>query len=151
MTGKMAMTPISPTTLWIACSTHHKPMVSRQTNATQYCLRVKDSLVGRIALISIYPSPSGERAGRYDARRSNHMRIIEIPETGRATANHCAQPKGWSMASIAIRFCGDEIGELCPPILAANAIASCHRSNKWMSSIYSRKRKKQANSWQTHN
>ena len=127
-----AITPISPTTSWIACSTHHKEMVTRQMNITQYCLRLKESLVGRIGLISISPSPSGERAGRYDARRSSQIRKIEIPDTGRATKNHCAQLTWGSMAASAIRFCGDEIGELCPPILAASAIASCYRSKKRM-------------------
>ena len=133
MTGIRAITPISPTTAWIVCSIHHSKMVIRQTNITQYCLRVKGSLVGRIGLISIFPSPSGERAGRYDTSSSSHIRIIEIPATGRATPNHCAQLTAGSMAPIAIRFCGDEMGEHCPPILAASAIASCHRNRNWMS------------------
>lgn len=76
-------------------------------------------------MISMFPSPSGERAGRYDASNRSQIRRIEMPETGRATANHCAQSSGGSIACKAIRFCGDEMGELCPPIFAARAIASC--------------------------
>lgn len=34
------------------------------------------------------------------------------------------------MAASAIRFCGDEIGELCPPILAASAIASYYSKKR---------------------
>ena len=145
MIGIRAITPISPTTSWIACSTHHKEIVTRQMNITQYCLRVKASLVGRIGLISISPSPSGDRAGWYDARRSSQMRKIEIPDTGRATINHCIQLTWGSMACSAIKFCGDEIGELCPPILAASAIASYY--SEWLE----KKKIKKSNSRWTHN
>lgn len=50
--------------------------------------------------------------------------MIETAETGNATANHEAQSISGSIAASAIRFCGDEMGELCPPMLAAKAIAS---------------------------
>ena len=64
------------------------------------------------------------------------MRTMEIPDTGRATANQLNQSRGSSIACNAIIFCGDEIGELCPPILAAKAMPNCmrgqpaHRINK---------------------
>lgn len=78
-----------------------------------------------MALISMSPSPSGERAGLYEMRSKNQIKTIETAETGRATANHDAQSSAGSIFWSAIRFCGDEMGELCPPIFAANAIASC--------------------------
>lgn len=49
---------------------------------------------------------------------------METNETGRATANHCNQLIGGFICPKAITFCGEEIGELCPPMFAANAIAS---------------------------
>ena len=64
MMGMIAITPMSPTTFSIACSMHHKAIVIKHTIVTQYCFSVNASLVGRIALISISPSPSGDRAGR---------------------------------------------------------------------------------------
>lgn len=52
------------------------------------------------------------------------MRTIEIADTGRETANHPSQSTGGSISASAIKFCGEEIGELWPPIFAARAIAS---------------------------
>ena len=53
------------------------------------------------------------------------MSTIESADTGSATANHEPQSSGGSIAASAIRFCGDEMGELCPPMLAASAMPSC--------------------------
>src|SRR6266702_1568514 len=53
------------------------------------------------------------------------MSTIEMPETGSATKNQRPQSSGGSIACSAIRFWGDEIGDDCPPMLAASAIASC--------------------------
>ena len=50
------------------------------------------------------------------------MITMDMADTGRATANQLAQSNGGSMACSAIRFCGEEIGELWPPMLAANAM-----------------------------
>ena len=55
------------------------------------------------------------------------MSTIESAETGSETANHEPQSSGGSIAASAIRFCGDEIGELCPPMFAASAMPSCAR------------------------
>lgn len=123
--GTIAMIPMSPTKPSISCSKHQRAIVNKQTNVTQYCVRVKDSLVGRIGRISISPSPSGERAGRYITSNSSQMSTMEIMDTGSATANQLAQSSLGSIAARAIRFCGDDIGELWPPMLAAKAMASC--------------------------
>lgn len=124
-TGIRAMTPMSPTYSSISCSTHHKAMVTRHTKDTQYCLSENGSLVERIGRISMSPSPSGDRAGWYETRRSHQIKTIETAETGRATANHDAQlTLGSDISASAIRFCGDDMGELCPPMLAAKAMAS---------------------------
>ena len=40
------------------------------------------------------------------------MRKMDKAETGRETANHLNQLKGGSIASRAIRFWGEEMGEL---------------------------------------
>ena len=122
--GRMAITPMSPTCSLIMCSTHHSKIVTTHTKDTQYCLRVNDSLMGLMALISRSPSPSGIRPGWYDQRRSNQMSTIEMAETGSATMNHVDQSMGGSIAPIAMRFWGDEMGELWPPMFAARAIAS---------------------------
>lgn len=45
-------------------------------------------------------------------------------ETGIATKNQRPQSSGGCIACKAIKFCGDEIGDDCPPMLAASAIAS---------------------------
>jgi hypothetical protein len=52
------------------------------------------------------------------------MSTVDIPETGRATKNQRPQSSGGSIACKAIKFWGDEIGDDCPPMLAASAIAS---------------------------
>lgn len=52
------------------------------------------------------------------------MRIIEIADTGSATANHFPQSSWGSISWRAIRFWGEEMGELWPPMFAANAIPS---------------------------
>ena len=52
------------------------------------------------------------------------MRTMETADTGKATANHLSQSMGGSISLRAIKFCGEEIGELWPPIFAARAIAS---------------------------
>ena len=52
------------------------------------------------------------------------MRMIETADTGKATANHPSQSIGGSISARAIKFCGEEMGELWPPIFAARAIAS---------------------------
>jgi len=122
--GIKAMTPMSPTSPLIVCSIHHKAIVRRHTKVTQYCLTVKGSFVGRIALISMSPSPSGDRPGLYETRSNHQIKTMETAETGKATANHEAQSIAGSIAAGAMRFCGDEMGELCPPILAAKAMAS---------------------------
>jgi hypothetical protein len=54
------------------------------------------------------------------------MRRIEMKETGSATMNHC-HDTGGCIYFRAMRFCGEEIGELCPLMLAANAMASYKR------------------------
>lgn len=59
----------------------------------------------------------------------SQMRMMETAETGNDTTNHWPQSKGSSISSRAIRFWGDEIGELWPPIFAAKAIASCKVGN----------------------
>lgn len=102
--GIMAITPISPTQSSTSVSTHHSAIVTRHTTVTHHCFFVNASLVGRIGRISISPSPSGERAGWYEMRRRIQMRIIEMKETGRATANQEAQSSRGSIASSAIRF-----------------------------------------------
>ena len=122
------MTPMSPTYCSIECSTHQSAIVPKHTKDTQYCLPVKRSFVGRIVLISRSHSPSGERAGLYDTRRKSQMTRIEMAETGSATANQLPQSRGGSIACSAMRFCGEDMGELCPPIFAASAIASCTTS-----------------------
>lgn len=61
--GMMAIMPMSPTHSTIVNSTHHKPMVTKQTKVTQYCLRVNLSLDARMGLISS-SDPSGVRPGR---------------------------------------------------------------------------------------
>jgi hypothetical protein len=122
--GTIATTPISPTHSSIPLSTHHNPIVTTHTPVTHHCLPVNPSFVGLIALISKYPSPSGALSGRYDRRSSTHMRRRERKDTGRLTANQDAQSKRGFMASRAMRFWGEEMGELCPPMLAASAIAS---------------------------
>lgn len=50
------------------------------------------------------------------------MSRTDMAETGSATANHRAQSSGGSMACSAIRFWGEDIGELCPPTFAARAM-----------------------------
>lgn len=52
------------------------------------------------------------------------MQRMEMIETGSATANQRAQSNLGSIASRAIKFCGEEIGELWPPMFAASAMAS---------------------------
>lgn len=52
------------------------------------------------------------------------MRKMDIAETGSATANHFPQSRGGSMCCRAIRFWGDDIGELWPPTFAARAMAN---------------------------
>lgn len=42
---------------------------------------------------------------------------------GREMANHDNQDRGGFIDPSAIRFCGEEIGEACPPMLEASAIA----------------------------
>jgi hypothetical protein len=59
------------------------------------------------------------------------MRTIEIAETGSETANQLAQSSDGSIAWSAIRFCGEEIGELWPPIFAARAIAKIRHGAKF--------------------
>ena len=61
--GMIAMTPMSPTHSTIVSSMHHKPMVTKQTKVTQYCLRVNLSLDARMGLISS-SDPSGVIPGR---------------------------------------------------------------------------------------
>jgi hypothetical protein len=56
------------------------------------------------------------------------MSNIEMAETGKATTNHLAQSSGGSIAWRAMRFCGEDMGELWPPILAARAMASCNKN-----------------------
>ena len=53
------------------------------------------------------------------------MSTIESAETGSETANQEPQSSAGSIAPIAIRFCGDEMGEDCPPMFAARAMPSC--------------------------
>jgi hypothetical protein len=54
--------------------------------------------------------------------------MMETADTGSATMNQDAQSSGGTMACSAMIFWGEEIGELCPPIFAASAIASyAHR------------------------
>jgi len=53
-----------------------------------------------------------------------------MKETGSATANHCPQDTGGSMYFMVMRFCGEEMGELWPPMLAANAIARIRHGAK---------------------
>ena len=130
-TGISAITPISPTHRSMLCSTHHNPMVTMHTKVTHHCSTVNFSLVGLIPLISISPSPSGQRSGWYESSRRPQMRMMEMKETGRATPNHDPHPIGDSISPIAIRFWGEEIGELWPPILAARAMAS------WLSDMWS--------------
>jgi hypothetical protein len=77
-----------------------------------------------MTLISMSRPPSGARAGRYETRSRPQMSSIEMKETGSATMNHCPQDMGGSISLRAMRFCGDDIGELCPPMFAASAMAS---------------------------
>jgi len=51
------------------------------------------------------------------------MATTETVATGSEMANHCSHDKGGSMAARPIRFCGDEMGEACPPMLDAKAMA----------------------------
>ena len=51
------------------------------------------------------------------------MATTETVATGREMANHCSHDKGGSMAARPMRFWGDEMGEACPPMLDARAIA----------------------------
>jgi hypothetical protein len=53
------------------------------------------------------------------------MNMMETAETGIATKNQRPQSSGGCIACKAIKFWGDEIGDACPPMLAARAIASC--------------------------
>ena len=101
-------------------------MVTKHMKETQYCLSVKLSLVGLMGLIRS-SVPSGAEPGLYDTRSKSQIKMIVTADTGIATANHSSQSTGGSMYESVIRFCGDEIGELCPPILAARAMASCMR------------------------
>lgn len=48
--------------------------------------------------------------------------MMEMADTGIDTANQLAQSSGGSIAARAMRFCGDEIGDDCPPIFAASAM-----------------------------
>lgn len=121
-TGMMAMTPMSPTTPSILCSKHHSAIVTRQTTETHHCFFVNASRDARMGRISMSPSPSGERAGWYETNSSSQMSTTEMPETGSATANQLAQSSCGSISCSAMRFCGEEMGELCPPILAARAM-----------------------------
>lgn len=50
------------------------------------------------------------------------MRTTVRDDTGMATANQESHPRGGSMYSSAIRFCGDEIGEDWPPMFDARAM-----------------------------
>ena len=52
------------------------------------------------------------------------MRMMDTADTGSETANHRAQSNFGSMSCKAIKFCGEDMGELWPPMLAASAIAS---------------------------
>jgi len=58
------------------------------------------------------------------------MSNIEMAETGKATTNHLAQSSGGSIAWRAMRFCGEDMGELWPPILAARAMARIRQGPK---------------------
>jgi hypothetical protein len=51
------------------------------------------------------------------------MARIDRVATGRLMANHWSHDSGGFMDPRAMRFWGDEIGEACPPILDARAIA----------------------------
>ena len=59
-----------------------------------------------------------------------------------ATANHEAQSIWGSMACMAMRFCGEEMGEDWPPMFAARAMASC----KWRGQEEERRREREGNS-----
>ena len=50
-------------------------------------------------------------------------RTMEQDATGREMANHCSQSRAGSMAWRAMRFWGEEMGEACPPMLEARAMA----------------------------
>lgn len=52
------------------------------------------------------------------------MSTMDITDTGIETANHLPQSRGGSISPMAIKFWGEEIGDVWPPILAASAIAS---------------------------
>lgn len=73
-------------------------MVTKHTKDTQYCLNVNASFVDLIALISMSPSPSGERAGRYETNSKSQIRMMEMADTGSATANQESHPMGGSIA-----------------------------------------------------
>ena len=51
------------------------------------------------------------------------MLRTEVEETGMEIANHCSQDRGGLIEPSAIKFCGDEMGEACPPMLDARAMA----------------------------
>ena len=126
ITGINAITPISPSHCSSLCSTHHNTIVSTHTALTHHCVSEKASLLGRIGLISSSASSfsaPGTRDGRYDARRSNQMRTIEMDDTGIETANHLDQSSLGSISASAIRFCGEEMGDAWPPMFAARAMA----------------------------
>lgn len=120
--GMSAITPISPTYSSIECSAHHKAIVTKQTNTTQYCCFVNLSFSGRISLIT-NTSPSGAVLGLYETMSKSQIRKFEIIPTGSETANHCNQSNLGSIFWMAMRFWGEDMGEACPPMLAAKAIA----------------------------
>ena len=123
MTGMIAMMPMSPTQSSIECAKHNNAMVTMHIMDTHHCLMEKRSFEGRIDLISRSPSPVGRCVGRYDMRSSAQMRTMDTAETGSATANQRPQSICGFISWRAIKFWGEEIGDDCPPIFAARAIA----------------------------
>ena len=51
------------------------------------------------------------------------MARTDRDDTGMEMANHWSQDKGGDMSPRAMRFWGDEMGDACPPMLAARAMA----------------------------